>query len=139
VRNDPVLFVSVLEAFDKLAGVRDMDYQRGHIPDPYTSVFAKTAGVTDGLFVDGVDLTKINPDELASKFDADFVREFLANPVEVYKSLPDPVKTALKQMAAKGGGIPLNPAPTAKSDVGGKGDPLAQLAPVFANGAAQTV
>lgn len=130
--------VGVLQQFDKFAGLGSHQYLRGML-DPFAACFKKQAdcGVNSNMFVDGVDLTTVNPKMLADRFDPSFVQEFAENPVQVYKSLPDPVKSVIRQMAENGmdsmsadGAAHKNP-PTI---VGSGGDPSDRLNPTTANG-----
>ena len=128
--------VSTLMQFDRAAGVTQSDYARGLL-DPFASCFKRASYLgSNSTLVDGVDLSKVDPAELRDKFDDDFVREFSANPVGVYRSLPDPVKSVVRSMAESQMGQPtssrrLRPEEDA---VGSGGDPLARLGPTFVNG-----
>ncbi len=125
--------VAVLQQFDKLAGYTPRDYAR-HIPDPFASVYAKTAGPA-GVFVDGVDLAALNPETLAQHFDEHFVREFMENPAQVYMASPDPVKRMIKAQAEQAGNLPPA-APARPYEPTGHGDPMPTLNPTYANGIA---
>ena len=136
---DPERIVGVLQTFDKLAGFGRRDYLRG-MADPFAACFKLAAYPSDGAVVDGVDLSKVDPNALAERFDEDFVQEFMENPATVYKSLPSPVRSVIRGMAEEGMGAPAHRSSNTSSgdsgsgSVGSAGDPLHRLNPVYANG-----
>ena len=143
--------ITVLQHFDKLAGLNSMHYLRGML-DPFAACFksANASGVdlNRNMIVDGVDLSKIDPMMLRGKFDDSFVNSFAENPVGVYKSLPDPVKSVIRNLAEQGmsGDQPSAATPTPASAainnttyppgprVGSGGDPSERLNPSFVSG-----
>lgn len=128
----PPQIVATLTQFDKAAGLGARDYARGLL-DPFAACYKRAAYVGGSdLVVDGVDLRHIDLDELEKNFDAEMVKEFMANPVGVYKSLPDPVRSLIRQLAAPGGDS--HDLPPADTTAIAKGDPTHELAPTFSNG-----
>lgn len=124
--SDPGRIVTTLQSIDKLAGISDREYLRGLL-DPFAAcfkndIFTKRAA----MIVDGVDLSTISPEMLREKFDDNFVQEFVKQPAQVYRSLPDPMKQIIKQLS----GDPNMQAPAG----GGHGDPQIALAPTYVNG-----
>lgn len=129
--------VTVLQNFDKLAGFTNWHYLRG-LADPFAAVFTKTGAPATGFLVDGVDLSKVDPAQLADRFDDHFVSEFQENPVAVYKSLPDPVRSVIRSMAESNMGQPSRGRTRQEppSTVGSAGDPMHRLNPAYVNGSA---
>ena len=128
--------VAVLQAFDKFAGITDVDYRNG-VLDPFASCFKK-AGYGNSFLIDGVDLSSLTVGDLSSNFDAGFVSNFMSNPVGVYRSLPDPTRAVIRQMAQKnGGGNPPAQRP-ARQSAGASGDPMVTLNPIYGNGVPNT-
>lgn len=129
--------VTILSTFDKTAGITAHDYRRGLL-DPFAACF-KAAGFSGSMLIDGVDLSRVNPEKLAEHFDAEFIREFVENPIQVYQALPSPVKQAVRDMAMDGMGssptLGFNPHPEASS-ITSSGDPTEQLAYTYSNGRA---
>jgi len=127
--------VTVLQNFDKLAGFGDYHYMRG-MPDPFAAVFTKTGSPSSGFLVDGVDLSKVDPAQLADRFDDQFVQEFTENPVAVYKSLPDPVRSVIRTFAEQNMGQPTRGRTHQEppSTVGSAGGPMNRLNPSYVNG-----
>jgi hypothetical protein len=123
--------VALLEQFDKLAGIGHYEYNRGLL-DPYAAVY-KRAGVDAGQLVDGIDLSKVTPDQLRPLFDQYFIDEFAKNPAETYQALPDPMKEIIKGLV---NGEPATCNPEAQRDAGPApaGDPMVQLNPAYSNG-----
>ena len=125
--------VQTLEGIDKLAGFGHADYMRG-MADPYAACF-KLAEAESPLLVDGIDLGKISDEALAESFDGEFIAEFRENPVQIYKSLPDPTKAIIRGLAETGantenaGAVPL-----AKNVSAGGGDPQHSVNPSYSNG-----
>jgi hypothetical protein len=89
--------VATIQGIDKLAGFTEAHYNSG-LADPFAACF-KRANAIPATVVEGVDLSKISPDRLAATFDPSFVQEFSSNPVQVYTSLPDPVKAMVRSLA----------------------------------------
>ena len=129
--------ITVLQNFDKLAGFTNYHYLRG-LADPFAAVFTKTGAPSTGFLVDGVDLSKVDPAQLADRFDDQFVQEFQENPVAVYKSLPDPVRSVIRSMAESNMGQPSRGRTRQEppSTVGSAGDPMHRLNPAYVNGSA---
>ena len=106
---DPETFAVALEEFDKLAGL-DQLYD-SELMDPYLSVFGKTAGDIDpdGSHIIGndyvsnqqlKDLTGARHLELLTKtFGADFMKEFVKDPVGMFNSLPADQKKVIARCA----------------------------------------
>lgn len=137
---DTERIVGILQTFDKLAGFGRQQYLRGMF-DPFAACFKLAAYPSTGTLVDGVDLAVVDPQELASRFDDDFVKEFLENPVAVYKSLPDPVKSVIRGLAESSMG--QSPSgrqrqDSASTSVGSTGDPLYRLDPTYVSGIVRT-
>lgn len=129
--------VGILQGIDKLAGFNEHHYNRG-LADPFAACF-KRAEAISATMVDGVDLSKIAPDRLAAAFDPEFVKEFSQNPVQVFSSLPDPVKSMVRSLAEEGmsaepAGAVQQPAPRPLAG----GEPADRLAPVYTNGVGST-
>lgn len=128
--------IGVLQQFDKLAGIGDQQYLRGML-DPYAALFKLSAYSSTMACVDGVDLSRVNVHDLKNYFEPDFIQEFEKNPSNAYRSLPDPLKAVIRQLAGKsnqpreGNGKP-------EANLG-SGDPMLQLAPTLANGPSGTV
>lgn len=140
----PEHVIGMLMQYDKAAGLGPFEYNRGML-DPFASVY-KHASFTPGASVDGIDLGSISPEMLQQAgMDDDFIQQFMANPEQVYQSLPDPVKRVIQQAAA--GSQAPQPAP--QSPDGGvgplgqaaanKGDPMTLLNPAFADGTSTDV
>lgn len=127
--------VATLQQFDKRAGLSLYEYDRGML-DPFAAVFKSAAFPgSNGMIVDGVDLAKITPEVLSSQFEDDFIQEFMANPVQVYKSLPDPVRSVIRSIAGnkmKQSGPQRSEPPVVSS----AGEPMQLLAPTYSSGAA---
>jgi hypothetical protein len=127
--------ISVLQQFDKVAGIDRYDYNRGLL-DPFAACFKAASFAGSPLMVDGVDLAKIDPQMLVGKFDEGFVEEFNKDPVNVYKSLPDPVRALIRGLA-EDQLAPQNEGrmrPEEPKVVGAGGDPSDRLNPSFADG-----
>jgi hypothetical protein len=92
--------IATLQGVDKLAGFNTEAYNRG-LPDPFASCL-KYSEAQPLTMVEGVDLAKIPPHRLAEQFDPEFLKEFSANPVQVYGSLPDPIKVMVRSLAEEG-------------------------------------
>jgi hypothetical protein len=123
--------VATLQGIDKFAGLGRVHYNRG-LPDPFAACF-KQAAAESATAIDGVDLSKIQPHRLAAAFSPDFVQEFSANPIQVYTSLPDPVKVMVRTLAEEGATADAgNATPAPASPVG---DPTALLNPTLTNAA----
>lgn len=119
--------IGVLQQFDKLAGFGSHHYLRGML-DPFAACFKKAdCGAT--MMVDGVDLSKVDPQQLRQQFDEHMAGAFMENPVQVYQSLPEPIKQIVRDMAQYPTQSPQ------KAEVpSGSGEPMQQLAPTLANG-----
>lgn len=87
---DPAAVIALLHQFDKLAGIGHREYMRGLL-DPFAACFAKL-GAAEGIFVDGIDLMRITPADLAGQFDEFAISSFSEDPLRWYKALPDPLK-----------------------------------------------
>lgn len=131
---DAERIVGVLQAFDKMAGLGQHHYVRG-LADPFASCFKKADCSSSATMVDGVDLSSIAPNMLQDKFDEGFVNDFAQNPVQVYQSLPDPVKAVIRQLAddAMNGVAKDIGAPADAAVPGAVGDPGQRLAPALSN------
>lgn len=134
--------ISILSTFDKTAGITQTAYNHGLL-DPFASCFSstKSAGHDRSLFIDGVDLSHINPAKLTERFDDEFVREFLADPIGTYQALPIPVRQTVRDLATDGMGSSPTLGYGRKEDCGGgnvtsSGEPLDMLAPTYSNGRA---
>lgn len=114
--------LTVLCQIDKITGET---YSR-HYMDPFAACFKAAAYPTASASVDGVDLGAIPAEALAKQFDESFVKEFLADPVRVYMSLPTPVQAVLRKMA----GGNTTPSTSLRSP-GGSGEPMTRLNPDF--------
>jgi hypothetical protein len=134
--------VAVLQHFDKLAGFNSQHYLRGLL-DPFAACFKKADFDTSNMFVDGVDLSAIDPNALQQMFDEDLAHSFAENPVQVYRSLPDPIKSVIRQMAEQamtGGTSADNPSSDncqknqPSTVASGGGEPSDRLNPSFVNG-----
>jgi len=128
--------VNVLQTFDKLAGLGSTHYLRGLL-DPFASCFKKASCPGNNCMVDGIDLSKIDALMLEGKFEDDFISSFIENPVQVYKSLPDPVKSVVRQIAqnAMSGKVPPTPERCAKNTASlSAGDPTDDLGAAYVNG-----
>lgn len=136
--------VAVLQHFDKLAGLNSQHYLRGLL-DPFAACFKKADFNSSNTFVDGVDLATINPTMLRQMFDEDMANSFSENPVQIYQSLPDPVKSVIRQMAEQAmngsptgdtaaGGDTNNSQKTEKPSTASGGEPSDRLNPSFVNG-----
>ncbi len=128
--------IGILQQFDKFANLNARYYLKGML-DPFAACFKKADCDGNSMFVDGVDLSKLDPKMLAGHFEPQFVQEFAENPVQVYKSLPDPVKSVVRQIAEKG--MDTNTAEAAATTtpapiVGSGGDPSERLNPTTTNG-----
>jgi hypothetical protein len=123
--------IPILEQFDKLAGFGAIEYRKGLL-DPYAACYKLSAFTGSALLVDGVDLSRITPDLLAQHFDPEFIKEFEANPVQVYQAVPIPMKNLLRQLAGENQG--MKPAQRDVMASADSGDPLVQLNPAYANG-----
>lgn len=119
--------IATLQGIDKLAGFNTEAYNRG-LPDPFASCL-KYAEAQPLTMVEGVDLAKIPPHRLAEQFDPEFLKEFSANPVQVYSSLPDPVKLMVRSLAEEGMKAPKPVEGTAAT-----GNPQDTLNPAFTSG-----
>lgn len=115
--------VGVLETFDKLAGFDSEQYLRGLL-DPFAACFKMAGYDSNTMMVDGVDLSKVSPERLNEKFGDEFVNEFKQNPIQVYQSSPDPIKSVIRDMAKTmgGGGVTV-----------GQGEPSDQLNPLVSS------
>jgi len=118
--------IQVLQGVDKVAGFGHTDYMRGLL-DPFAAVF-KRAAAMPATIVDGVDLATVPEARLSEMFGPEFVTEFLSNPVQVYQSLPDPMKAMIRDAAV----VP----DTAPSSVG---SPQSPLAPQYSNAGSGSV
>ncbi len=78
--------------------------------------------------VDGIDLSKVSPELMNEKFDPEFINEFKNNPVQVYQSSPDPIKSVIRDMAQEG-----PPVKCCDNSTAGDGDPMDQLSPMLSN------
>lgn len=105
---EPEKIAQVLESFDKKAGFDR--YWDTKIIDPF-SIFTKAAEEADrvvyednGLQVTRMMINKLGatPELLARHFDPDFAKQFAANPVAIFDSMPAPDKRALAELAAEG-------------------------------------
>lgn len=132
---NPPHIIAALEQFDKLAGFTNYHYAKG-LPDPFASCFKQASFHNDGsLIVDGVDLGKLDPNDLSDKFSDDFIQEFQSDPANVYKSLPDPIKQLIRGLAENRMANPTNTKIDPESDstpVAG-GYPHDRLNPRFAD------
>ena len=140
IRKLPVEnIIAVLQHFDKLANLNSYHYLRG-LADPFAACFKKAEfNPGEGIFVDGVDLSKLSPEMLADRFDQSFISSFAENPIQVYKSLPDPIKAILRELAENASrGVPAKPeTPNNSGNVHTPlygGDPEERLNPALANG-----
>lgn len=107
--NSPDMVVELLAEFDKVAGLNH-HYDRG-IPDPFYSIygFEKSAAdssawsdVIGNYTVTAADLqrlAKLGATSLKKTFGEDFQKEFLKDPIGIYKSLPVDQKKMLINMA----------------------------------------
>lgn len=118
--------IAVLEGFDKLAGIGELHYNRGLL-DPFAACY-KLAACDTGAFVDGVNLSTINPEQLATYLNPEFLAEFQSNPVAVYQRSPDPLKAIMRDLAQK-----VVPRTNRDGATESPGDPVNELNPVFAN------
>lgn len=129
--------ITILATFDKTANVGAAEYRRGLL-DPFAACF-KLAAFSGSMLIDGIDLSRIDPAKLAEHFDAEFIREFAADPVGCYQALPSPVKQAVRDMASNGmGSSPtqgFNPG-RESSSITSSGDPTEQLGYTYSNGRA---
>jgi hypothetical protein len=139
--------ISVLSTFDKLAGIGRHEYVRG-LPDPFASLFKKADADASATMVDGVDLGVLSPEMLSRDFDEGFITDFFQNPVQVYMSLPDPVKAIIRDRAdaVMHGSSPDAQKGTVESGcrpedatTGDAGDPKVQLAAQYSNEPASIV
>ncbi|WP_394831731.1 hypothetical protein LVJ94_34980 [Pendulispora rubella] len=103
----PEAFCAALEEFDRMSG---LEHSRG-IPDPYFSTygFSKQSAAREFTEVIGADyvsendlrrLARSGKQSLSATFNEDFVDEFTADPVGIFKSLPRAEKVLLMRMAA---------------------------------------
>jgi hypothetical protein len=94
-----VKLAEALEVFDKKAGIAYHWDRR--IRNPFDSCFqAKEASIKVGdAAVTGKDLVRlIDSGKLASMFKTSTLKDFRAQPLEVFQSLPDPVKKEIAQL-----------------------------------------
>jgi len=111
-RLDDMTLVAVLTEFDKMAGLEE--HWGGDVPDPYFSVFTKTANVDkakvpgDETLVEGnesiparkmVEFVQRHHELLKEKFGDEISSEFVKDPLGIYKSLPRDQKLILLHMA----------------------------------------
>lgn len=128
----PDLLVGVLQKFDKLAGFDERHYRRG-LPDPFASCFREEMKIA-GPLIDGIDLSTVDWSKLAPFLDKDIITEFQANPVEVYKALPDPIKSAIRDAACCSARTDSCSAPHTTPVAGSAtGDAVQVLNPIYAN------
>jgi hypothetical protein len=138
----------MLAQADKRAGLNYLDYAKG-VPDPFAAVFSEHVGsgkIGMALVEGGIDLGNLKIAELEERFDSGFVQEFMSNPLEVYNSLPEPVKATLRELAMQE--VPANgKEPPVESHMhGGHGEgrqwdigdptPVGQLGATYGNGSA---
>lgn len=103
----PDEFSTVLEEFDKQAGLQQ-HYDR-FVPDPYYSTFGidKTASgewsevIGNDLVTETAlkNLALVGHKQLHKLFGEDFAKEFQKEPVEIFKSLPEPQKKMVARMS----------------------------------------
>lgn len=113
---DPDGFACALEEFDKEAGLDE--FYGSDIPDPFLTVFAKTAkdGVPkspsevdpDQSIIIGneylpvrklVEFATMSADILENQFGEDFVKEFVQDPKAIFDSMPRDQKLVIMRMA----------------------------------------
>jgi len=123
--NDPGQIIGILQKVDKLAGLGREHYLRGML-DPFAACFKlDTVTKRAAMIVDGVDLSCVTPDALASKFDPEFCAKFNQQPVSSYQGLPPQMQDVLRQMCSQ---------KTDCADVpGGGSDPTTKLDPTYVN------
>lgn len=124
--------ISVLSTFDKLAGFDSQHYLRGML-DPFAACFKQAGYDGNNTTVDGIDLAAVTPELLNEKFDPEFINEFKQNPVGVYQSSPDPIKSVIREMASSARNMGGAECCDHDSVGVGQGDPQDQLAPRLAN------
>lgn len=105
----PEDYATVLEAFDKTAGIAHL--YDAHVMDPFYSTFGfeKTAEGDDfkdsilNFHVTGADLKRLalTPKNLEAVFGDDFVEEFRKDPISIYKSMPVEQKKLIIRMATE--------------------------------------
>ena len=122
----PEQAIAVLENFDKVAGIDERHYNRGLL-DPFAACF-KLAAFSADAYVDGVNLSSIQPQQLASYLTPEFITEFQANPIAVYERLPEPLKAVVRDLAQR-----VPPRPVRDGETSSPGDPVNELNPVYAN------
>lgn len=108
-RLDDMTLVAVLTEFDKMAGLDE--HWGGDIPDPYFSVFTKTADKKvpgDETLVEGnesiparklVNFAKTHHELMKEKFGDEISAEFAKDPMAIYSSLPRDQKLIVLRMA----------------------------------------
>lgn len=99
--TNPEDAAQALQTIDQATGLTKY-YDRG-LSDPYASTMGKVAtgwsSEVDGHTITEADLRKLaGSSKLAGYLGSDFARQFDANPVEVFESLPDPEKMLIKQV-----------------------------------------
>ena len=107
--DSPEFVVALLEEFDKAAGLH-RHYDRG-IPDPYYSIFGfEKQAEDDPAWSDIIGNESVTMEDLhrlrdtgaravKKKFGDDMHKEFLKDPVGIYKSLPLPQKKMMIRLA----------------------------------------
>lgn len=118
--------IALLQQFDKLAGISEFEYNRGLL-DPFASCF-KLADMQTGAFVDGVNLSAIDPQQLQQHLTPEFVTEFQSNPIGTYQRLPPPLKAIVRDLAQK-----VVPRQNRDGATDSPGDPINDLNPVYSN------
>ena len=126
--------IVTLQNFDKVAGLGNREYARGLL-DPFAACFKVAMNVQAPSEVDGIDLGRISPESLQQYFDEGFIAQFMENPVQIYQTLPPPVKEILRSIASGRG--PGSQAPQGGPEAAPthSGDPVSLLNPTFADNA----
>lgn len=102
----PAFFATVLEEFDKQAGL-DRFYD-SHVPDAYLSIFGDTKTAEFSETLGNLTVTATMLGSLARKgkqkvrdvFGEDLAKEFVSDPVGIYKSLPVEQRKVLGNLAS---------------------------------------
>lgn len=130
-RANPGEIVAVLESFDKLAGLSNYEYNRGLL-DPFAACY-KRSNYDGSMVVDGIDLSRVDPIILNQFLDPVALEEFNKNPMQVYRSLPDPVKSIIRSASQNGTGQRGASGDGGVESAHAKGNPTDLLNPRFSD------
>lgn len=120
----PDQIIQILQAFDAAAGITKQAYNRGML-DPFAACFKEAA--INAYLVDGLDLSRVDTNQLAQVFGPEFSAKFKQDPVNTYKGLPSQLRRLVSSVIKP-------PRPPEGQPLASRGDPLTLTNPTYSNG-----